>query len=71
MVAGGVVSLPQIPPLSIFVLHRYANRLKEQGKLIELKEYDVFHAGALPSIAKGGSAAGAYDYAVTILKEYL
>ena len=49
----------------------YAKRLEAQGKLIELKEYDVSHVGSLPAIAKGGSAEGADVKAASILKEYL
>jgi hypothetical protein len=55
----------------LFFRFRYANRLKEQGKLIELREYDVSHVGAVPTIAKGGSAEGADVHAASVLKEYL
>ena len=50
---------------------RYANRLREQGKLIGLREYDIVHIGAIPNIAKGGSAEGADVHAASIMKEYL
>ena len=49
----------------------YAKKLEEQGKLIELKEYDVSHVGSLPLLANGGSADGADVKAASILKEYL
>jgi hypothetical protein len=52
-------------------LVRYAKKLKAQGKLIELREYDVSHVGSHPSFAKGGSAEDGMDYAVSILKKYL
>ena len=49
----------------------YAKRLEAQGKLIEIKEYDVSHVGSLPMVSKGGSAEGAIEKASGILKEYL
>lgn len=50
---------------------RYANVLKEQGKLIRLEEYDTNHAGCLPGISNRGVADGSMPRAMKILKEHL
>lgn len=50
---------------------RYAKRLKEQGKLIDLKEYDTSHVGLLPGISAGGPADGSLGWAAKVLVEYL
>lgn len=49
----------------------YAKRLESMGKLIEVKEYDVSHVGALPFMAKGGTAEGMDVKAASTLREYL
>jgi hypothetical protein len=49
----------------------YANRLRQQGKLIGIDEYDTSHAGGLPALSTGGVADGAQKQALDILKEHL
>ena len=50
---------------------RYANRLKEQGKLLRLDEYNTNHVGgALPGLASGGPGANAFEDAVNIVVEH-
>ena len=49
---------------------RYANRLKEQGKLLRLDEYNTNHVGgALPGLASGGPGANAFEDAVNVVVE--
>ena len=51
---------------------RYANRLKEQGKLLRLDEYNTNHVGgALPGLASGGPGAHAFEDAVNVVVEHL
>ena len=50
---------------------RYAHRLKEQGKLLRLDEYNTNHVGgALPGLANGGPGANAFEDAVNVVVEH-
>ena len=53
------------------IIHRYAERLRLQSKLIELKEYDTSHTGVNPGISNGGVGDGAMVETVEVLKTYL
>lgn len=51
--------------------YRYAERLRSQGKLVALEEYNTCHFGGLPGMSVGGPAEHELEEVVDILKEYL
>ena len=51
---------------------RYANRLRVQGKLLRLDEYNTNHVGGtLQGLASGGPGETAFDDAVNVVVEHL
>lgn len=49
----------------------YAHKLKAQGKLLELVEYDTTHIGGVPPASKGGPGDGSYERAVEAMVKVL